>query len=69
MSYMMVREDPTNSLGRGLSNFRVELFNRVGELIMAGQAEMGDSASGLQMVEADALNSRALDGVKVTRGL
>ena len=60
MSYLMVRDDPTNSLGRGLSNFRVELFNRVGELIMAGQAEMGGSASGLQMVEADVLNNRAI---------
>lgn len=37
-SYMLVRTDPNNPLIRGLANFRVELFNRVGELIMQAQA-------------------------------
>lgn len=36
-SYLMVREDPGNKLAQGLANFRIELFNRVGELVMAGQ--------------------------------
>lgn len=29
-SYLLVREDAGNRLAQGLSNFRIELFNRVG---------------------------------------
>ena len=37
-SYLMVRSEPDHPLARGLANFRTELFNRVGELIMQAQA-------------------------------
>lgn len=68
-SYLLVRTDPANPLIRGLANFRVELFNRVGELVVQGQAELGPAASGLQMVQADSRNYPQLRGVQVTRGL
>jgi hypothetical protein len=68
-SYLLVRTDPANPLIRGLSNFRVELFNRVGELIMQGQAGLGPSASGLQVIQSDSRNCPQIPGMQVTRGL
>jgi len=46
----MVRDDPNNPIASGLANFRIELFNRIGEMVMASQGQMGESASGLQIV-------------------
>lgn len=66
-SYLMVRDDPNNPIASGLANFRIELFNRIGEMIMSSQGNI-ESASGLQVVEAGYLN-RGINGVKVTRGL
>ncbi len=65
----MVRTDPTNTLNRGLSNFRIELFNRVGELIMEAQTQLGPSASGLQVIQSDSRNYPQIRGMQVTRGL
>ena len=64
----MVRDDPNNPIASGLANFRIELFNRIGEMVMAGQSQMGESASGLQIVQADHLNGNIPD-IKITRGL
>jgi hypothetical protein len=68
-AYTLAREDPNNLLLRGLANFRVELFNRVGELAVAGQSQMGKSTSSFRVVEEDALNRGLIKGARVTRGL
>jgi hypothetical protein len=68
-SYLLVRTDPNNPLIRGLGNFRVELFNRVGELVMQAQTQLGPAASGLQLIQADSRNYPQLKGLQVTRGL
>jgi hypothetical protein len=52
-SYLLVRLDPNNPLIRGLANFRIELFNRVGEQIMQAQRETGPSSAGLHVIQAD----------------
>lgn len=65
----MTRENPSNSLVSGLANFRIELFNRVGELIMEGQRQMGPSSTGLRVVPANHLSSSPVRGVAITRGL
>jgi len=52
----MVRPDPHNPLIRGLANFRIELFNRIGELIVKGQEEMGANSSGLRVMLCDSHN-------------
>jgi hypothetical protein len=36
---------------------------------MEGQRQMGPSASGLRILQADNLNGSPLEGVKITRGL
>ena len=67
-SYQMVRADPSHPLANGLKNFRIGLFNRVGELVMEGQAGMGPSSSGFQVVAADQ-RSCPVRELTVTRGL
>ena len=68
-SYQMVREDPNHPLLRGLGNFRTELFNRVGQLVIEGQSQLGPGAGGLQVMPSDSRNCPNIPGVRITRGL
>jgi hypothetical protein len=33
----MIRDDPNNPLRNGLQNYRVQIFNKIGDLIMEAQ--------------------------------
>lgn len=66
---MLVRAEPANRLNKGLANFRVELFNRVGELIMQAQSSLGPTASGLRVIQSDSRSFPQVEGMQVTRGM
>ena len=68
MSYTMVREDPNNSLAGGLRNFRIEIFNRIGALIMEAQSE-GYSNQNFQIIQGDSRVPLPFEGAKVLKGL
>lgn len=68
-SYLLVRTEPGNRLIKGLANLRVELFNRVGELIMQVKASLGPTASRLHVMQSDSRNLPQIEGMQVTRGM
>ena len=65
----MIKDDPVNQrLSEGLKNFRVELFNQIGELIMQDQNK-GYSNPNFAIVEGDARGQKINDDVMLTRGV
>lgn len=52
LSYEIVRMDEGNHLRKGLGNYRVEIFNRIGEEIMKAQGE-GYSNPNFHILEHD----------------
>jgi hypothetical protein len=54
----MIRDDSNNPLRNGLQNYRVQIFNKIGDLIMLAQEE-GYSNPNFHILEHDGrLNQR-----------
>jgi len=70
MSYEMVRMDENNPLRNGLENYRVEIFNRIGEEIIKAQTQ-GYSNPNFHIMEHDGRISQPENSFipQATRGL
>lgn len=65
----MIKQDENNErLAEGLKNYRVQLFNRIGELIMLDQKK-GFKPTNFSLVSTDSRNNKINDEASILRGI
>lgn len=66
---MATKYEPSQKkMNEGLNNYRIEIFNRIGQLIVSDSAQ-GYNQNNFSIIETDARGQKINDDVHLTRGI